>query len=427
MLQNFWADMEEKAYGLISPILLIYIFFQPFNHFAGIRNIAFYAMLLLFLTKAIRKGIDINWRDGAVSAFVALLAAILISILFSNYLTDSLNAFRKNFFSQGVVFFAILTEFRAEEKLKRLFYAIILSFVVVTLVIFIKNPPNALFNILEAKKNKGSFLGGYALNAAFYIPFTLGYLFSVKDKITMRVFLWVMLLMEFALVWLYYSSRTTLVAILFSAIVMILASKRYKTFVAMLVVFIAIAGGSFLKKPELFERHKSLLSYQTYITRDGLSGRNYIWSGAIDMIKARPFIGYGYGWKKIATVAREEGYLEKWKEKKPDTYRYFNEASYGSANPHNLTLQILFEVGMLGLLAFILFWVTVIIKIVRAASHGGENESYCFVKYGAAGVIVSYFLINLANGLWEESYGVMTFAFAAIVMVSYEQNRRANG
>ncbi|MBI3397809.1 MAG: O-antigen ligase family protein [Deltaproteobacteria bacterium] len=428
MFQNFWLKYEERLYALIPPLALIYIFFQPFNHFAGIRNIAFYGMLLFFVIKIARRGAgvvfhEINGKDSAIVALFLLLGAILISIVFSDYKIDSLNAFRKNFLCQFVVFFIILTEFRNLKKLKSLLYAVVLSFITVTLIILIKNPPAALFNILEAKANKETFLGGYALNAAFYMPFTLGYLLSSRDKLAIKGFFWSMLLAEFALVWLYYSSRTTLIAVLLSVIFMIVMSKRYEMLAMILAVVLGVGLVTYFKKPELFERHKTLFSFQTYTSNVGLSGRGYIWRGTVDMIKVSPVVGHGYGWKKIATVAREDGYLERWKEKWPETYDYFEKAGYGRANPHNLALQMLFEVGIVGLAAFILFWVTVFIKIVKIIRQGADDELNCFVKYGVVGVLVAYAIINTANGLWEETYGVLTFMLAAITLVVYEYNR----
>lgn len=421
MFQNSWLKIEDKTYGLIVPLLLIYIFFQPFNHFAGIKNTAFYAMLLLFLIKIIRRGVKINWKDSAIVSFFILLAAILISIFLSRYVGDSLDAFRKNFLYQMTVFFVILTEFRDTEKLKALLNAVVLSFVTVTLIIFIKNQPENLLHILEIKGQKETFLRGYALNAAFYIPFTLGYLFSIKDKIIMRGFLWTMLLAEFVLVWLYYSSRTTLIAILISAIVMILLSKRYKMIAIIVVILLGVGVVSYFKKPELFERHKTLLSPGTYTSNVGLSGRLDVWRGVFDMVKDSPIVGHGYGWKKIATVVRDEGYLEKWKEKWPATYDFYN-SGYGKASPHNLALQMLFEIGILGLSAFVLFWITVFIKVVRTMRSETRNELNCFVKYGVLGVLIAYFIVNITNSLWEETYGILTFALATITMVIYEQN-----
>src|SRR3989338_1004377 len=432
VFQGLSLKYEEKIYSLIPPLLLIYIFFQPFNHFAGIRNTAFFFMLPLLLIKLGRKGIghnfkgfnlNINWKDSTMTALFILLMAILTSIFFSNYIIDSLNAFRKNFFYQLVVFFVILTEFRDIEKLRALLGAVVLSFVTLTLIIFIKNPPSNLLNILEVKANRETFLSGYALNAGFYIPFTLGYLFSMKDRIVFRGIFWIMLFAEFALVWLYYSSRTTLIAILISTVVIIAMSKRYKMLAIIIVFFLAIGGVTYFKKPELIDRYKTLLSFKTYTGNVGLSGRGYIWKGVVEIIKDRPIIGYGYGWKKLALVARDGGYLERWKDKWAGTYDYFSKTGYGSTNPHNLFLQILFEVGILGLVAFVLFCVTFFVNVIKIIKSGAEYELNCFVKYGVTGVLVAYAIVNMANGLWEESYGIITFVLAAVIMVIYEQNR----
>lgn len=438
MFQNFWLKpaqhlmrgfnqgIEDRLYGFIPPLLLIYIFFQPFNHFAGIKNTAFILMSLLFLIKITRKGINIHWKDSTIIALFILGLIILISIFLSNYVIDSLNAFRKNFLYQTVAFFVIVTEFHEIEKLKALLHTVIVSFITVTLIIFIKNPPANLLNILEVKAQKETFLRGYALNAAFYVPFTIGYLFSTKDRLSIKAFYWLMLLAEFVLVWLYYSSRTTLAAVLAAGVIMIVMSKRYKMLLAMLIVFLGVGIITYFKKPELLERHKTLLYPATYMTNEGLSGRLGIWKGTIDMIKDRPVLGYGYGWKKIAIVAREEGYLERWKEKWPDTYDFFEKGGYGRASPHNLILQILFEVGILGLLAFMLFWATVFLKVTGIIKKGCASELSCFVKYGVLGVLAAYSIINITNSLWEETYGVLTFALSAITVVIYEQNRCKN-
>ena len=93
-------------------------------------------------------------------------------------------------------------------------------------------------------------------------------------------------------------------------------------------------------------------------------------------------------------------------------------------------MQILFEVGILGLSAFVLFWVTICVKVVKIIRQGsgirGQGSDYelnCFVKYGATGVLVAYSIVNMTNGLWEESYGIITFVLSAVILVIYEQNR----
>ena len=59
-------------------------------------------------------------------------------------------------------------------------------------------------------------------------------------------------------------------------------------------------------------RYSSLSSHETYTTNQGLSQRISVWQGTIDVIKDRPFLGYGYGWKKLATVINENNFAEYW-------------------------------------------------------------------------------------------------------------------
>lgn len=422
LLRRLWLKYETKALSLIPPLLLIYIFFQPFNHFAGIRNTAFVLMLVLFLIKAVRGGIDINWKDSTVIVLLIFLSTILISILFSNYSGESLNAFRKNFFYQLVAFFVILTEFRDRNRLESLFYCIIISFATLTIIIFIRNPIADLLNsINELKESRDTFLSGYAINAAFYMPFAISYLLCSRNKIMLKLLLWTAVAAEFVLVWLYYNSRTSIMAIVLATIFMLIISRKYLILMLILMVIISVGAVSYLKKPELFNRYATLASVKTFTTNEGLSGRLDIWKGMIDIIKERPFIGYGYGWKKLATVAKDEEFLDNWRNELPGTYNYFKSAGYGSANPHNLILQIIFEIGILGLIAFFMFWITLVVKIVRLyfieVKYGVD-----FAKYGIPGILISYAMLNITNGLWEETYGVLTFTLAAIIIVIYEKN-----
>src|SRR3989338_5314404 len=93
LLRRLWLKYETKALSLIPPLLLIYIFFQPFNHFAGIRNTAFVLMLVLFLIKTVRGGIDINWKDGTIIMTQAYSYLEILLKLQKMLLTDKRNFF----------------------------------------------------------------------------------------------------------------------------------------------------------------------------------------------------------------------------------------------------------------------------------------------------------------------------------------------
>ncbi len=414
-------------YRLIHYPLLIFLFFQPFSRYAGIRNTAFVIMLLCFIAKLLNSRINLYIKDKTVLALLFLVGVSVFVSIIGPYPAESIHAIRKNLFYQVIIFFVIISEYRGMDDLKPIFYATMGGFAALTIMIFYKNDITVLLNWLEhhdrmtPQENRETFFGGYSLHATFYIPLTIGYLYSVRERLSLKSLMVIFILLELILVFL-HNHRTQFVAIIFSTALVTLLARRYKLF-AVGIVAVLIAGVIlFQSKPDTFARYKTLLSYETYLTNEnrGWNDRLSIWEGTIDMISQRPLFGYGYGWKKIATVAREKGFLERWEKEKSGAYNYFNDKGYGSANPHNLVLQIIFEIGLLGLSAFIFFWTTIIIK-VYSISRKGLRRGPRFLAYGTTGVLIAYGVINISNGLWEEVAGNLMMALAGISLVIYEE------
>ena len=198
-------------------------------------------------------------------------------------------------------------------------------------------------------------------------------------------------------------------------------ARRYSHLVVGLVVCVIAGAIIFYMKPASFDRYKTLLNPANYVSNDsvGWNDRASIWFGVIDMIKERPIIGHGYGWKKIALVAKDNGYLDNRWDKSGRTHLYFTSSRIRRGKPHNLPLQILFEVGFAGLVAFVFFWCTVAVKGLNVIRLRGRAActSGRFLTYAVPGVLLGYVLINFSNGLWEESYGVLMMSFAAACVV----------
>lgn len=411
---------------LINIALPIFIFFQPFKQFSGVRNGAFIIILVLFAARLVSGRVRIEMKDRTLQALGLMFGISLLSSLLSPYMAESLDAVRKNLLYQAVIFLVIICEYKGMDDLKGIFYSMLLSFAALTAVIILKYRPAELLNWLEYVDRSGdeSFLRGYSLFAVFYVPLAVGYLYSARDSMGVKSAIVFFLILEFLLSVL-NNHRTQLVAILLPAFLVTLIAGRYRIFVAALAVCLLAAFIITQARPGSFDRYKTLLTSETYVTNSGLSDRLSIWSGVAEMVKDRPVLGYGYGWKKLSRVARDMGYLDGW-DKEGRTYKYFSEKGYGSANPHNLILQILFEVGILGLAAFLFFWATVLLKAAsmffknkRACEYAVEGAS--FLKYGATGVILSYAIINATNGLWEESYGILMMTFAACCLVLHRE------
>ena len=364
---GFISRTEEwvASYRLVAVFLLIFLFFQGFREFSGVRNTAFVLMCLAFAIRWAAGKASVSLSDKTSLALVILLVVSIISSVVGPYPGESLNAVRKNLFYQVVVFFVIVSEYRSLNGLRPVFYAFFAGFGLRSLAIVLRNDPDVLFNWLDHNNDPFTFLKGYAMWATFYIPLMAAYLYACSEPVRTRAGLIFFLLLETGLAFL-NNHRTQIVAFGAGIAFITLASRRYKLLSCGVVAVLIALFAAYQASPRSFDRYKTLLNPQTYVSNDstGLNDRLAIWQGTVDMIKERPLLGYGYGWKKIKNVAVDSGWLERW-DKNGRTHLYFTEKGYGAANPHNLVLQILFEVGIIGLAAFLFLWLTVVWKAVK--------------------------------------------------------------
>ena len=403
-------------------------------------------MFLLFLIKVGKNGIKIRLNDLSIIAFFSLVGVAILSILFSPYSIDSLDAFRKNMFMQIMVFFVILNDFDSFEKLKPLVFTIAGSFVMLSIVVLIEGGILGRFNFVSSVHDPQTFWGGYALLATFYIPFTVGCLFINKDNRYVTGIILIFLLLEVFLLTL-YGKRTPLIAVIFSLVVVLLLSRKYRQVWILFFLALTIVGSAYyiprivklefsqnVKQNEKTVQTESHVKSEVIMSFNDLTSMNEryaMWRGTLDMIKEHPVFGYGYGWKKLSWVAKEHGFLDKWaaddehfsRTQYDSVYNYFKRTNYGSANPHNLALQILFEVGIIGLIAFIFFWSAIYVRAIKIFLWGKSTDGKLFVTYGVLGVLMSYIIINITNGLWEETTGILMTVLAALTLVVFKEQK----
>ena len=411
-------------YGLVKIFLLIFLFLQPFSRVTSVKESAFVLLLLLFVIKSIKKGLVIDYKDRIIQALILLVAACIVSSVFSPYHMDSFTFLRKSLLYQLVVFIVIINEFDGKDGVRPLVYALLGSFAALSLIILITRPPDVILHWLDATTHGDRLLIGYSLYATFYIPLGISYLYASRGSNALKALLVFFILLEFVFSIL-NNHRGQVVAVIISAVVITILARRYKTLIAGLAAAALIGATLLYLNPNSFDRYKTILTTEAYITKtvkpsgaveyEGMTDRLGIWKGTLDLIKERPLIGYGYGWKKIAYAVADGGWLERW-DKESRTYYYFSKWGYGSANPHNLALQILFEVGVIGLLAFLFFWSAIFWKAL-SQSRKDSGSGAALLLYSVVGVLVSYGLVNLVNGLWEESFGILMMSFAGLAFV----------
>lgn len=415
-------DSCNANYSLSRALIPLFLFLQPFNGLSTFKDTLFIAVLILLIAKLAYARDGFEFKERTLLALSALFGVALLSSVLSPYPADSLNTLRKNLFYEAILYLAIVASYKSFDDLKPVFLSMILSFFTLSLLIVAVNDRAVLMNWLSHKN--ASFMGGYSTFATFYLPLSVGYIIFSNHGWKVKAPMTLLVILGFVLTVL-NNHRTQLAAVIISLALIALFAKKWKALITGIALLLIVAGWLALTKPEALIRHKTLLTPQNLLVKDtsGLNDRDSIWLGAWDMIKERPGLGYGYGWKKMALVARDFGFLSKW-DKSGRTYLYFNEAGYGKTNPHNLTLQILFEIGFAGFAVFILFWLSVVSKVIamykKPLPSLDGSAGALFLKYAVPGILASYAILNLTNGYWHESYGNLMFTLAAICTVLYK-------
>src|SRR3989339_455000 len=428
-LKNYYQNIISNLNTSTSLRFFLYmlIFFQPFNRFNSFREIAFYGLLLLFIMKIFKnRAIHIDFRDKTIVAISLLVGWSILASILGPYPLDSLNALRKNLFVQMLIFLVIITEFKSYNELRTLFRIVAVSFAIVTLASIAENfldliNLNMDLNALQSKRTHKMFIAGYASKASFYLPFIAVWLTSLK-KVPRQKWIGLTAILLGLLTVFAYNVRAAILIIPLAILLIIFLSKKFKLFVIAVIIFAFFYASIFspVKSDTLSQsKYQSLSDLETFSKNE----RWLLWEGTLHIIKKRPITGYGYGWKKMAFVIDDLKLMEYWRKDFPDIYGFMfkpDKNRYGSINPHNLLLQIVFEIGLIGLILFLWLWTTVILKILKTVSVKEQSDGKTFVLC-SLGVIVSYALINIPNGYWQEAYGNMIFMFIASIFVIHKQ------
>lgn len=174
-------------------------------------------------------------------------------------------------------------------------------------------------------------VGGYAYFLAF---FSLLYLIGYSKNFSKFRFLLIVSLMS-AIIF-FSETRSIFLAVAFSLITFLIwkVITRYKIlfhlYFLLIIAFNFFATVLYPKLYMLDNFHKyNLLSYQ-YTGKSLLSGRNVIWENLVELIKLKPYFGYGSG-------VNPRDFIE------------------SDLSAHNMYLHITLQVGVIGLSLLIIF------------------------------------------------------------------------
>lgn len=386
-----------------------YIFFSVVPHAAAGKHIAtalmFVAVLGLLLRKQIRRP-ELNWLNTSV--FLVLGLALLSSVL-TPYWAESLNQFRKEGFP-FLLGFLLLTSANASTRLKTqtcTMLALVGGYLIKEVLALWAGATNGFqFSIYETTNVFPKYMDFFAADTPYYLPFLLGPLCFWPMNSLLRTILLLLTILAISVVVL-SGVRTAFFFVVFT-LLMVLFYRFWnikKTLFTVLVTLILC--GYFLKgyitNPSI-ARYASITSMQTYkFGNDGsVSERYAIIQGVWEVAKDRWLLGYGSGWKKLPTVADDNGHMDRWRQSSDPvdgwTLRYFS-LGEGRVNPHNLYIELVFEYGLLGLIAYIFLMLATGIGILKILIKSTNPVQKGIAVSGALYLMV-YWGGSIAGGAW---------------------------
>ncbi|WP_024304235.1 O-antigen ligase [Pseudogulbenkiania sp. MAI-1] len=392
--------------NLLTVWLSLYFFAAATTALTAVMNIAFWLAVLTFFWLRLSKRESWAISPGPVPyAMLALLAVFLLSLAANPaWLSNNLHEFWKDHARNLLVFLVALSSIRNMQALRPLLLAAVAGFTVRALLLL-----GLYWGDFQALL---PYRKGFALDATFLFTITASlFLFDRGLSPRIRWALGGALLVQ-AIPLMLHGSRTPLLAIAAGLALAAVLGRYWRLLLAGLLAVVIGLVGMTQARPDLLARYASPFQGNTYQQDGSVLERQGIWFVTASLIREHPLLGFGPGWRKLAPLARSEGYVEKLAASTDSRLvlgrAYFRDKGYGRANPHNLYLQVAFETGLLGLLVYLGFLAGTLWCAIRLwRTQGEDNVS---LSLAMIALLVCYLITGFANGLWAGSAVLLLMA-----------------
>jgi O-antigen ligase len=346
--------------------IYIYLIIMFLNKGESIKNIVLYGAFALWLLSGKWRDRDF-YRSPLTILFGGYLFSVLLSVVFSIDPEYSLISLKYDILKAVVLFPVLATSFSTEQRLRRLSISLSISASIIIAIGFYSYLTQDISFLKPNTELMHAWHNRFARYLCLTTPFAMVLLLTSKNKINMVGL--------FSL-------------IIFGSLAVILSTSRGGMFALVLIVTVWIL---FVYKKGVFNFRKIILiSLIAFITmffiglstspalKTRLGGMESVnlrldtWNKALESIKQRPILGWGYG-KGI--FYRVEPYLKTTDKSLPKT------------GPENTFIQVLFHQGLVGLGVYISLILTAIVVFFRSALRT-ENSLRSYVLITACGIIV---------------------------------------
>jgi len=348
-----------------------------------------------------------NGVNPIIASLFLFLAIAFISSIIGMEPLENLKRFKGELFVPFILFLITATEFNNIEKVERLLFAPIIAFVIYTLLAIIEST-NYGSQYFWDKTNREQYywLSNYSQTSAIILPLMLGIFLLIKN-IWVRIFLIIFATAEFIILASYRGVTPFLavVSVLFLWILFVRPPKYrllMSVFVLLIVIIFSLIVFNYKDNPAVVEYRNKFAKIinipEELKEKGGFSNRVPAWIAAVDIIRDKPLLGYGWGMKKYNKIVHQEKFMEKWKIQNPYVYDFYaNSFTIVLFPPHNLFLEIAVQSGLIGLTAFIAFTGIYLCNLIKSAIHSNSDTDRNFSIILIGGTFLSFFIMNLMN------------------------------
>lgn len=405
-------------FALPSYLIRFSIFSIP-TTLLEIMILIVFAFFIFNKRKELFKNVEKKWSQKTPYPFsweiILILCISFIAIFVGGLSNSALGIFKAYFLEPIFLFIIIVNIFRSEKDIKKIFYALSLSALVVSLAaIWQKITGQFIFNEFWANPENRRVVSffGYPNALALYlgpiIPMSIGlFIYKIKERGNLNSFLkqlilFLVIISSFLAIY-FSKSKGALLAIGLSFIItiFILIKRKYKIYFLTLIL-ILLPSFYFYKKDWINLKLSSSLSYQIRLvgwqeTVEMLNDGNFLWGAGLSNYqnKIEKYHQDGLFFNKDADpdfdrkiVIFDDKYrAERWQPL--EIYLY----------PHNIFLNFWTEIGLIGAVLFaLLIFKSLFLSLKAVIKEKNNKEKYLFLG------IFSSLLIIVIHGIFDVPY-----------------------
>ncbi len=403
MVNSYFSSRNSSVNGVPSFRVVLariavffYLLVLPFAHNAALKYLAMAGMALALIWSLRDSCLVWDWRSPVLQAVLLILGVFAITSLVGTAPMESLNELRKHFLPCLLFFALVPTYFRRPQEVRWLLVAALLPFI---LRGGLALGELAIYADLDQARQEGAFLKGFSMDATLYAPLLLGAFLLGRGKWRLGSSLGGLVVLA---VMLAAQSRTPVVAAMVAGGAMLVVLRAWRGLLGGLALLAVSAALLAFWQPAIAGRFASTLDPASYAGAQGMSARAPIWKGVIEISQEHPWLGHGFGWKKLGRTAVEHGYVARWQAQAGDPYAdlaawYFSLPTE-KVNPHNLALEVFFEGGALGLASYAVM-LAILLWQAWTLARRGDGE-YRTVAAIGVGYLAGHVVLSASNGLW---------------------------